>query len=135
MLEKTLVLIKPDAMRNAHLMTIRKIYTKTGKLKEVNSRLFFRIPIAIAKALYAEHENKDFYDRNLKFITSGPVVAICLEGENAIQLVRQLNGATDPKKAEKDTIRQMFGTVLPRNAVHSSANKKAAEEELKIIFG
>lgn len=88
-----------------------------------------------AQSLYAEHRGAAHYGRNITFMTSGPSVAILLQGNEAVGMLRDLIGPTDPKKAHPTTIRGMFGTELPRNAIHASANATAAEREIAIFFG
>ncbi|MHB8195503.1 MAG: nucleoside-diphosphate kinase, partial [Vulcanimicrobiaceae bacterium] len=87
-----------------------------------------------ARAHYAEHKDKPFFAGLVNFITSGPIVALCAEGENAIEGVRQLMGATDPLSAAPGTIRADFAQSIGRNLVHGSDSKMSAERELAIFF-
>ena len=89
---------------------------------------------ALAKRHYAVHEGKPFFSDLAKYITSTPIVAIVFEGENAIELIRKTMGATDPKKAEKGTIRADFGLDIQNNATHGSDSPENAAKEIKLFF-
>ena len=89
---------------------------------------------ALAKRHYAVHEGKPFFNDLVKYITSTPIVAIVFEGENAIELIRKTMGATDPKKADKGTIRADFGLDIQNNAVHGSDSPENAAKEIKLFF-
>lgn len=130
--ERTLILCKPDAISR-------------GLAGEIVSRLERRGYIIVAMKLmqldgerarkhYAEHEGKPFFDGLVNFITSGPLIAMCVEGEAAIAGCRQLMGATDPLKAAPGSIRADFAQTLGRNLVHGSDSHESAERELKIFF-
>jgi nucleoside-diphosphate kinase len=94
----------------------------------------FRFDQARARAFYAVHDGKDFFADLVSYIASGDVVGIELEKEGAVELLRELVGATDPAKARAGTIRYMYGTDLQRNAVHASDSRESAEKELAIVF-
>lgn len=83
---------------------------------------------------YIEHINREFYPELLEFMSSGPVVAVSLKGEDAINKVRELNGATDPKKSDYGTIRNIFGSDIQINCVHGSESIEEAERELALWF-
>ena len=89
---------------------------------------------ALAKRHYAVHEGKPFFNDLVKYITSTPIVAIVFEGENAIELIRKTMGATEPKKAEKGTIRADFGLDIQNNATHGSDSPENAAKEIKLFF-
>ena len=89
---------------------------------------------ALAKRHYAIHEGKPFFEGLVNYITSTPIVAIVFEGENAIELIRKTMGATDPKKAEKGTIRADFGLDIQNNATHGSDSPENAAKEIKLYF-
>jgi nucleoside-diphosphate kinase len=128
--EFTLGIIKPDAVRKNLIGTIIAMGEKEGL--HVGGLRFVDLRKSDAEDFYAEHAGKPFYDELTTFMSSGPVVAICWEGEDAVAKWRKLMGATDPSKAEPGTIRALFGNkegVIRENAVHGSADKFAAEIE------
>jgi nucleoside-diphosphate kinase len=84
---------------------------------------------------YAEHASKPFFDGLIEAMTSGISIALVLEGENAVATVRRLNGATKPSKAAPGTIRKLYGTAGPRNAVHGSDSAESARREIRFFFG
>ena len=102
-------------------------------LKMVGSKML-HMDEALAKRHYAVHEGKPFFNDLVKYITSTPIVAVVFEGENAIDLIRKTMGATDPKKAEKGTIRADFGLDIQNNAVHGSDSLENAAKEIKLFF-
>lgn len=132
LMEQTLVLIKPDAVERNLIGKILSEYERNG-LKIVEMQLLTASK-TIAAAHYAEHEGKPFYDELIDYITGGPLVAFVLEGENAIQRVRALNGATDPKDAADNTIRALYGIDLSNNTVHASDSAESAKKEISIWF-
>jgi nucleoside-diphosphate kinase len=89
---------------------------------------------ALAKRHYAVHEGKPFFNDLVKYITSTPIVAIVFEGDNAIELIRKTMGSTDPKKADKGTIRADFGLDIQNNATHGSDSPENAAKEIKLFF-
>lgn len=131
-MEQTLVLIKPDAVERNLIGKILSEYERNG-LKIVEMQLLTASK-TIAAAHYAEHEGKPFYDELIDYITGGPLVAFVLEGEDAIQRVRALNGATDPKDAGDNTIRALYGIDLSNNTVHASDSAESAKKEISIWF-
>lgn len=131
-MEQTLVLIKPDAVERNLIGKILSEYERNG-LKIVEMQLLTASK-TIAVAHYAEHEGKPFYDELIDYITGGPLVAFVLEGEDAIQRVRALNGATDPKDAADNTIRALYGIDLSNNTVHASDSAESAKKEISIWF-
>ncbi len=84
--------------------------------------------------LYAAHEGQPYHRRNIEFMTSGPCMVMVLDGERAVERLREIVGSTDPKLAQPGTLRAMFGTELPRNAVHASASEAEAADEIRIFF-
>jgi nucleoside-diphosphate kinase len=86
------------------------------------------------QAFYEEHKQKKFFSSLVEFMTSSPIMVICLEGENAIDSSRKVIGATDPTNAEDGTIRKIFGTSIENNAVHGSDSLLSAEREIKFFF-
>ncbi|MDO5065892.1 MAG: nucleoside-diphosphate kinase [Propionibacteriaceae bacterium] len=131
--QSTFVIIKPDAFAAGHVGHILSRYEAAGL---VPTRLeVWQVPAELADRHYAEHLDQDYYAGLREFITSGPLVACELVGEEAIERVRELNGATDPAKADPGTIRADYGTSIRRNAVHASDSEKSAARELALWFG
>jgi len=130
--ERTLVLVKPDAVRRglsgeiiAHLEH-RGLVLRGAKLVQVDEEL--------ASAHYAEHRGKDFFAGLVAFITSGPTLALVVEGESAVTVVRATMGVTDPAKAAPGTIRGDLGLSMPDNLVHGSDSLESAGRELALWF-
>jgi nucleoside-diphosphate kinase len=131
-LERTLSLIKPDAVaKNAIGAIIAKL--EEGGLRVVAAKML-RIDRAQAEGFYAVHRERPFFQSLCAFMTSGPIVAMVLEGEGAIARNRELMGATDSKKAAEGTIRKRFGENVERNAVHGSDAPETAKTEIAYFF-
>ncbi len=130
--ERTLSIVKPDAVENGHAAAILARYEKAG-LKLVAAR-FLRLSRAQAEAFYAVHRERPFFNDLCSYMVSGPVLASVLEGDNAIGKHRELMGATDPKNAAAQTIRKDFGESIERNAVHGSDGKETAQVEIAHFF-
>jgi nucleoside-diphosphate kinase len=129
---RTFALIKPGAVRNNHYGEIIYLITRAGfSLKAMK---MIRLSRTDAKRFYSIHEGKDFFETLIKFISSGPVVALVLEKKNAIEEFRKLIGATDPEKAAEGTIRRRFGTSVTMNAIHGSDSSENAEHEWSFFF-
>ncbi|MFZ5755304.1 MAG: nucleoside-diphosphate kinase [Pseudomonadota bacterium] len=130
--ERTLSIIKPDAVGKN---VIGEIYTRFEKagLKVVAARMM-HLSRAQAEGFYAEHSARPFFKALVDFMVSGPVVVSVLEGENAVLKHRDLMGATDPKKAEKGTIRADFAASIDENAVHGSDSTGSAAREIAYFF-
>ena len=131
-LERTLVLVKPDGVQRALVGTIVARFEATG-MKIVGLKLM-QVSEDLASRHYAEHEGKPFYEGLVNYITSAPVIALCLEGPNAIAITRKLMGATSPNEAAPGTIRGDFGVEISRNLVHGSANAEDAAREVGLFF-
>lgn len=130
--ERTLILVKPDGVAKKIVgEVVSRIERKGLTLVAMELRTLDR---ETAAQHYAEHEGKPFYDDLMQFITSGPLVAIVAEGENAVAAFRQLAGATDPIKADTGSIRADFATVMNRNIVHGSDSPENGVREAKIFF-
>jgi len=130
--ERTLILVKPDAVRrNLIGDVISRIERKGLKVVAMDLRTIDR---ETAQAHYAEHTGKSFFADVVDFITSGPVVALVAEGERAIEAFRGLAGATDPVKALPGTIRGDYAMEVGENIVHGSDSPEAAGREIKIFF-
>jgi len=130
--ERTLVLVKPDAMQRGLASEALGRFERRG-LKMVAARML-QIDDALAARHYAEHVGKPFYDRLCRFITSGPVIAAVFEGDDAVALARQTIGATDPAKAAPGSIRGDFGIDMGRNMVHGSDSPESAAREVALFF-
>ncbi|MCA1814294.1 MAG: nucleoside-diphosphate kinase [Halobacteriales archaeon] len=131
--ERTFAMVKPDGVQRGLVGEVVARYERRG-LKVVGLKLM-RVSKQLAEEHYAEHRGKGFYDGLVSYITSGPVVALCLEGRNAVQVVRDVNGATDPTKALPGSIRGDFALDIGRNVVHGSDAPATAQRELKLYFG
>jgi nucleoside-diphosphate kinase len=131
-IERTLSIIKPDAVAKN---VIGQIYTRfeNAGLKIVASRMV-QLSRADAEKFYAVHRERPFFKDLVEFMISGPVVVQALEGENAILKNRELMGATDPKKADKGTIRADFADSIDANAVHGSDAVETARVEIAFFF-
>ena len=131
-MEKTLVLIKPDAFKGHHTGDIIKLYEEKG-LHLLAMRLM-KMTKEVAAKHYEEHIGRPYYKELETFMLSGPIVAMVLAGDDAIQKVRDLNGKTDPKEAEPGTIRQLYAASKGENAVHASDSPESAAREIHIFF-
>ena len=131
-MERTLVLVKPDALQRGLASEILSRLERRG-LKIVALRLM-RMDQALARRHYAEHEGKPFLDSLVRFITSGPLIAAVFEGPNAVEVVRGLMGATDPQQAAPGTIRGDLGLFIQSNLIHGSDSLEAAEREIALFF-
>ena len=131
-MERTFVMLKPDAVSRGLIGEIISRLERKG-LKMIAARLM-RISPEIASKHYAEHVNKPFYPDLLKFITSGPVLAMVWEGESAVSVVRTLVGRTDPQEAAPGTIRGDYGMIKTMNLIHASDSPESAEREISIFF-
>ncbi|MPZ24590.1 MAG: nucleoside-diphosphate kinase [Dehalococcoidia bacterium] len=130
--ERTLVLVKPDAVQRGLAGEIVSRLERRG-LRIAGLKLL-QISKEMAARHYAEHEGKPFYPGLVEFITSGPVVAAAIEGPGAVQATRQTMGTTDPQKAGPGTIRADLGLDLGRNLIHGSDSPESAARELAIFF-
>jgi nucleoside-diphosphate kinase len=132
MIERTFALIKPDAVLAGHTGEIIKLIELNGfAVARMEKR---QLSVEHAQTFYGVHKGKPFYGELVDYVTSGPIVALMLERENAIQEWRNLMGATDPKKATVGTLRKMFGTHIGSNATHGSDAPETAKFELQLFF-
>ena len=131
-IERTLSIIKPDAVQKNVIGQILSRFESNG-LKIIAGKLT-QISKNQAEEFYAIHKARPFFGDLVKFMTSGPVFVSALEGEGAVALNRKLMGATDPKKAEKGTIRADFADSIDANAVHGSDSAENAQIEIKFFF-
>lgn len=131
-IERTLSIIKPDAVGGNHIGEIYSRFEKAG-LKVVAAKML-HLDDEKAGGFYAEHKERPFYGDLVKFMTSGPVVVSVLEGENAVLAHREIMGATNPKDAVEGTIRRDFATSIDENAVHGSDSTTSASREIAYFF-
>lgn len=131
-MERTLVLIKPDAMQRGLAGEILARLERRG-LRIVAMRLF-RMDEALAARHYAEHQAKPFYRTLVDFITACPIVGAVLEGPGAVQIVRDAMGATDPRQAAPGTIRGDYGLNITQNLIHGSDSLQSAAREIALFF-
>lgn len=131
-MERSLVLIKPDAVERNLIGEILSFYEKAG-LKIIAMKME-KVSREVAEVHYAEHKGKFFFEPTVEFITRSPLVALILEGENAIERIRKINGVTDPEKAEEGTIRRDYATATNRNCVHASDSVESAKREIALWF-
>ena len=131
-MQRTLILIKPDAVQRGLIGNIITRFEQRG-LKIVAMKLL-QMDEKMARQHYAVHEGKPFFPGLVKFITSGPIVAAIMEGDNAVELVRKTMGSTDPLNASPGTIRADFGIDMGRNLVHGSDSVENAGKEIALFF-
>jgi nucleoside-diphosphate kinase len=131
-MERSLVLIKPDAMQRGLAGTIISRLQGEG-LKLVAIKML-HMDRALAERHYAIHRDKPFYEDLVNYIISTPIVASVFEGEDAVERIRKVMGATDPAKAKAGTIRSEFGLDVQRNSTHASDSPENAEKEIKLFF-
>ena len=132
MTQRTLVLLKPDTVRRGLIGNILSRFEDKGLT--IVAMEFRTIDVEKADEHYAEHVDKDFYPPLRAFVTSGPLVSLLLEGDEAVEVVRALNGATDGRKAAPGTIRGDLSVSNRENLVHGSDSPESAEREIKIWF-
>ncbi|WP_119070733.1 nucleoside-diphosphate kinase [Rubrobacter indicoceani] len=132
-MEQTLILVKPDGVkRRLSGEVIGRIERKGYDIAEMR---LMRVSRELAEEHYGEHSDKPFFGELVEFITSGPVVAMRVEGENAISVMRKLMGATNPAEAAPGTIRGDLALTISENIVHGSDSLESAERELGLFFG
>ena len=131
-IEQTLSIIKPDAVERNLIENIKSIFTSNNlNIKETKK---IHLTKEEAAEFYSVHQSKPFYDNLCSYLSSGPIVVMILEGENAVLSNRKLMGATDPKKAEKNTIRKLYGISIDKNSVHGSDSVDNAKKEINFFF-
>lgn len=130
--ERTLSIIKPDAVAKDCIGNIIQRF-ETANLKVIGMKML-KLTLDQAKAFYSIHAHKPFFQELVTFMTEGPVVAMVLEGENAIAKNRELMGATNPKEAASGTIRADLAHSIDRNAIHGSDSPQTAQEEIPFFF-
>ena len=130
--EQTLSIIKPDAVERNLIDEIKNIFIKNN-LNIVDSKKI-QITKDEAAEFYKVHQSKPFYNDLCAYLSSGPIVVMILEGENAVAANRKLMGNTNPKDAEKNTIRKLYGISIDKNSVHGSDSIENAKKEIKFFF-
>ena len=130
--ERTLSIIKPDAVERKLENKIKNFFLESG-LRIADSKKI-QITKEEAEEFYKVHQSKPFYNDLCSYLSSGPIVVIILEGQNAISENRRLMGATDPKKAEKGTLRFLYGISIDKNSVHGSDSLDNAKKEIDFFF-
>ena len=131
-LERTLSIIKPDAVERNLENEIKNIFLK-NKLNIIESKKI-KISKDEAEEFYKVHQTKPFYDKLCSYLSSGPITVMILDGENAIQKNRDLMGATDPRNAKDGTIRKFYGISIDKNSVHGSDSPENAKKEIDFFF-
>ncbi len=131
-IEKTLSIIKPDAVERNLVEEIKKIFSK-NKLNILESKKI-HITKDEASEFYKVHQSKPFYNDLCAYLSSGPIVVMILEGSNAVMVNRKLMGATNPKDAEENTIRKLYGISIDKNSVHGSDSLDNAKKEIEFFF-
>jgi len=131
-MERTFVAIKPDGVQRGLIGEIIQRFEKKG-FKIVGLKLM-QLDKATAKKHYAEHEGKSFFESLVNFITSGPILAMVIEGDNAVPVVRKMLGKTNPQEAEPGTIRSDYAQTKERNIIHGSDSTESAKREIAIFF-
>ena len=132
MIEQTLSIIKPDAVERSLENKIKSFFEKNN-IKILKSKKV-KISKEEASEFYKIHQTKPFYDKLCNYLSSGPIVAMILEGENVISKNRQLMGTTDPTKAEEGTLRKMYGLSIDKNSVHGSDSVENGKIEIDFFF-
>lgn len=132
-LERTLFIVKPDAVeRNVIGRILAHVEERGFRIAEAR---LARLQREEAQNFYAEHQARPFFGELVEYMTSGPVMLTCLEREDAVRLLRELVGATDPSQAAEGTIRAVFGRSKQMNSVHASDSTASADREVKLFFG
>ncbi len=131
--ERTLAMIKPDAVRRQLIGAIIQQLEAAGFTIRAMKMVWLRPEEA--QIFYSVHRGKPFFDSLIQYITSGPVVALVLERENAITELRNLMGATNPAEAQPGTIRHQYGLSIEQNAIHGSDSPENAQREIAFFFG
>ena len=132
MIERTLSIVKPDAVERNLENKIKSFFE--GKNLKILKNKKVQITKEEATEFYKIHQTKPFYQDLCNYLSSGPIVVMVLEGEDAISKNRLLMGATDPLKAEKGTLRKMYGLSIDKNSVHGSDSTESAKTEIKFFF-
>ena len=130
--EQTLSIIKPDAVERNLIEEIKSIFIKNDLMIKDNKKI--HISKEEAAEFYKVHQSKPFYNDLCSYLSSGPIVVMILEGKDAIVKNRKIMGATDPKKADENTIRKLYGISIDKNSVHGSDSSDNAKKEINFFF-
>ena len=130
--EQTLSIIKPDAVERNLVEKIQDIFKKNNLIIKDSKKI--QISKDEAADFYKVHQSKPFYDQLCSYLSSGPIVVMILQGENAVILNRELMGATNPKEAKENTIRKLYGISIDKNSVHGSDSNSNAKKEIEFFF-
>ena len=131
-MQQTLSIIKPDAVERNLAENIKSIFKKNNLIIKESKKI--HITKEEAAEFYKIHQSKPFYNDLCTYLSSGPIIAIILEGENAVSVNRKLMGATNPKDAEENTIRKLYGISIDKNSVHGSDSVENAKKEIEFFF-
>ncbi len=130
--EQTLSIIKPDAVERNLVEEIKNIFKKNNLIIKESKKI--QISKEEAADFYRVHQSKPFYDELCSYLSSGPIVVMILQGENAVLQNRELMGATNPKDAKENTIRKLYGISIDKNSVHGSDSNENAKKEIEFFF-
>ena len=131
-MQQTLSIIKPDAVERNLAENIKSIFRKNNLTIKESKKI--HITKEEAAEFYKIHQSKPFYNDLCTYLSSGPIIAIILEGEDAVSANRKLMGATNPKDAEENTIRKLYGISIDKNSVHGSDSVDNAKKEIEFFF-
>ena len=131
-IEQTLSIVKPDAVERNLQEEIKKNFIENG-FSIINEKKI-QISKSEAEEFYKVHQTKPFYNDLCSYLSSGPIVVMVLEGKNAVFSYREIMGSTDPKQAENNTIRKLYGLSIDKNSVHGSDSVDNAKSEIKFFF-
>tara|TARA_Y100000590_G_scaffold438178_1_gene560670 strand:- start:247 stop:651 length:405 start_codon:yes stop_codon:yes gene_type:complete len=132
MIENTLSIIKPDAVERNLVEDIKNIFIKNNLTIKDSKKI--HISKDEASEFYKVHQSKPFYDDLCSYLSSGPIIVMVLEGENAVKKNREIMGATNPKEAKPNTIRKLYGVSIDKNSVHGSDSLENAKQEISFFF-
>ena len=132
MAEQTLIIVKPDAVKRKLAEEILSRFEKKGFI--VSKQKILKFTTEMARQFYSAHSSKPFFDELVSFITSGDVVAVIIERDNAVSLTREIIGNTNPKDANPGTIRGDFGISITENSIHASDSSESFDKEVNVIF-
>ena len=132
MIENTLSIIKPDAVERNLVEDIKNIFIKNNLTIKDSKKI--HISKDEAFEFYKVHQSKPFYDDLCSYLSSGPIIVMVLEGENAVKKNREIMGATNPKEAKPNTIRKLYGISIDKNSVHGSDSSENAKQEISFFF-
>ena len=132
MTEQTLIIVKPDAVKRNLVEEIISRFEKKGFT--ISKQKMLNFTTEMAKQFYSVHSSKPFFDELVSFITSGKVVVAIIEGDNVINVTREIIGKTNPKEADAGTIRGDFGISITENSIHASDSSESFDKEVNVVF-